>query len=381
MARDFDGDGDKCLLSSAPSFAGNFVGTVFCRFKLANLTGDKNLWAVSEGRVFDSTNDEMRLWWNDVGGSAGHLQLSSVINGSTNYALKPTTVTSDTNWHTAVMRSDGDEITMFYDGGSETVIELGGTTNDGAWFGDHPDIDRWCIGGLQRDVLIVDWAGGGAEFAVWDVVLTQDEVTALENGVSPNMIRRKHLVHYSPLYGVASPEPDLSGNKNNLVVSGATQIDHRSVGRYVPYNVYPIDLIVKQTARPDGDISIGSWTDDGGGTTNIYQAIDEVTPNDSDFIRSELNPSNSKCEIRLSDVTDPVSAVRHGVPHRYGKDSANQTIDMTIRLKQGVTVIASKTHSNIPTGWTQDKFELTTTEINNITDYDDLRLEFEADAP
>jgi hypothetical protein len=35
-----------------------------------------------------------------------------------------------------------------------------------------------------------------------------------------------------PLWGVASPEPDLSGSGNNGTVTGATKADHAPVGRY-----------------------------------------------------------------------------------------------------------------------------------------------------
>ena len=139
-----------------------------------------------------------------------------------------------------------------------------------------------------------------------------------------------------------------------------------------------------QFARPDGDSAIGSWTDDGGGTTDIYQSIDEAQEaDDSDFIHSEANPaSNSIYVATLSNVTDPEVSHSHIVRYRYQKNDANQTINLIVRLKQGAsTTIASNTHNGITTTWTDGEFTLSGAETDNITDYDDLRIEVEADVP
>lgn len=138
----------------------------------------------------------------------------------------------------------------------------------------------------------------------------------------------------------------------------------------------------KQFARPDGDSAIGSWTDDGGGTTNIYQSIDEVIADDSDFIQSESVPVNSIYIATLSNVGDPGSSDDHVVRYRYRKSDAVNVIDLIVRLKQGAsTVIASKTHTGVSTTFVEGEFLLTGTEADNITDYNDLRIEFEADVP
>ena len=38
--------------------------------------------------------------------------------------------------------------------------------------------------------------------------------------------------------------------------------------------------------RGDGDVALGGWTNQAGGTSNIFQAIDETTTADSDFVQS-----------------------------------------------------------------------------------------------
>ena len=39
-----------------------------------------------------------------------------------------------------------------------------------------------------------------------------------------------------------------------------------------------------QFSRPDSDASIGNFEDELGGTSNIFNSIDEVSPDDNDFI-------------------------------------------------------------------------------------------------
>ncbi len=138
----------------------------------------------------------------------------------------------------------------------------------------------------------------------------------------------------------------------------------------------------KQIARPDGDSAIGAWTDDVGGTTNIYQEIDEIVPDDTDFIHSEAIPVNSKYVATLSNVTDPNTSDDHVVRYRYRRNDSFNVIDIIVRLKQGAsTVIASKTHAGVTTTFVDGEFLLSGAEADNITDYNDLRIEFEADVP
>lgn len=69
-----------------------------------------------------------------------------------------------------------------------------------------------------------------AEVAIWNVALTANEMIALANGTSPSQVRRSALLGYWPLWGAASPEADLSGNRNNGTVTGAVAADHCPCG-------------------------------------------------------------------------------------------------------------------------------------------------------
>ena len=135
---------------------------------------------------------------------------------------------------------------------------------------------------------------------------------------------------------------------------------------------------------PDADDSVGSWTTHANATINLYQQIDESTPNDSDYVRSELAPSTSKYKARLSDPSEtPDAGGNHIIRYRYRKDDINgQTINLTVRLVQGAsTIIASWSHTDIGATVVQAIKPLSSPEIASITNYNDLFLEFEANAP
>jgi len=134
---------------------------------------------------------------------------------------------------------------------------------------------------------------------------------------------------------------------------------------------------------PDGDAANpGTWTTDAGGSSNLYQRIDEQPdPDETDFIQSPLDPAAAKVSFTLPTPTDTTGR-RHIVDYEYRKDTAGgKTIALTIRLKQSSTVIAVRSGgvlADLPSEWTTGNFELTDAEVAAITDYPNLQLEFEA---
>ena len=56
---------------------------------------------------------------------------------------------------------------------------------------------------------------------------------------------------------------------------------------------------------PESDISLGFWTDDGGGTTDVFQAINEWPASDTDYAKSPFTIDPVKSFSRFqSSVTD-----------------------------------------------------------------------------
>ena len=62
--------------------------------------------------------------------------------------------------------------------------------------------------------------GTAADFAIWNVALTQSEITSLAQGARPSEIRPTALALYWPLFNLQTTEADLSGNKRNGTVTG-----------------------------------------------------------------------------------------------------------------------------------------------------------------
>lgn len=129
--------------------------------------------------------------------------------------------------------------------------------------------------------------------------------------------------------------------------------------------------------RPDADSIDGSWTNEIGGTV-LFSSIDESVLDDADYIQSSVNPSADIAKISLS---NPGYAV--GEPaklrYRYRKD-ASPTADLTVRLLQGATQIASWTHSGISTSFVTTEQTLSAPELASITDFNDLYIEFTANS-
>jgi hypothetical protein len=133
------------------------------------------------------------------------------------------------------------------------------------------------------------------------------------------------------------------------------------------------------TAHPAADVTDGGWTDQTGGP-NLAAALDELIADDADYITSSASPGSPDiAEVQLGSLGDPNSSTGHIVRYRYGKDSAaGDTLNLTVRLRQGTTTIASWTHTDVPAGWTDAVQTLSGAEADAITDYSDLRIRFEA---
>lgn len=84
------------------------------------------------------------------------------------------------------------------------------------------------MGTAQNNMAVADFAGGSGAFdgllsdiAMWSVALGANEISALARGCQPYLIRPSSLVAYWPMWGLASPEPDLSGKKNSITLANS----------------------------------------------------------------------------------------------------------------------------------------------------------------
>lgn len=146
-----------------------------------------------------------------------------------------------------------------------------------------------------------------------------------------------------------------------------------------------------QFGRPSADTdNTGTFTDQAGGSTNIYTTIDEVTADDADYIRSPTSPVNKTYTTKLSNVTDPVSSTGHIMRMRTSDDlDAQESIDFTQQLRQGYvseasqgTLIASQSRTGVTsTTWTTSAYTLSGAEADAITDYTGLYYRFNVNKP
>ena len=132
-----------------------------------------------------------------------------------------------------------------------------------------------------------------------------------------------------------------------------------------------------QFERPDGLASSnGTWA-------GTYANINEVTPIDATFLASPSSPTTANYyEVSLADVSPPHVTTGTVVRYRYAKSGNNsgKTINLTVELRQGATLIATATHPNIPgvsgSGWQPATITLTAGQAALITNVADLRLRF-----
>lgn len=88
------------------------------------------------------------------------------------------------------------------------------------------NMDRLVIGRLEDLSPGQPFDGRIAEVVVWNVALTDAEVAIIARpGFPQHRYRPGNIIGYWPL-GMGSPEPDWSGQGNNLTVTGATIADH-----------------------------------------------------------------------------------------------------------------------------------------------------------
>lgn len=129
--------------------------------------------------------------------------------------------------------------------------------------------------------------------------------------------------------------------------------------------------------RPDADDAVGGWLNESD-STPLYPSVDEAEPAiDSDYIKSSVNPVADICRFRL-----PAPALALAMPAavrlRFKRDSAD-AINLTMRLKQGGTTIATWVDSDIPADFVTIAHSLLQAEFDAITDSNDLFIELQAD--
>lgn len=124
--------------------------------------------------------------------------------------------------------------------------------------------------------------------------------------------------------------------------------------------------------RPIADVSDGGWTTESGGTS-LFAAIDEVTQNDADYLKSSENPVDDVFEL---DIGAPTAVLSSGVVRfALGKGNNNSTVvDMKVELLQNSVVKAAWTYLDVAYGFTLKTETLSAPELASIATSPNLRL-------
>ncbi len=254
-----------------------------------------------------------------------------------------------------------------------------------------------CSAGSSRDTVQVSWV----EFAVLDVPIISPPVldtvsvvnsTALEiNFTAPvNLsnvlsydIRRFNGTEFETVQNILNGtilsfiDSDLISDtfyRYHVVSKGssAESIPSNEIGQRTTEILF--------SARPDSNPSV-RWVNGLGNPPcsdlATFECVNEEIRDDNDFIQTTaLGTSNTDTDIMtLSDIDDPERSDSHFLKYTVREAGVGTNpVEFEIQLRQGASIIASFTHSSLPTFYTLFSQELNVTATNSITDYNDLEV-------
>lgn len=130
-----------------------------------------------------------------------------------------------------------------------------------------------------------------------------------------------------------------------------------------------------QFARPDSTVAAGLWEPQGGPST-LWEAVDEVTPSDTDYIEA-LNGENTTCELGLTTLTDPGGAstgLDYHLKVRMQGTGSGGPERLSIALFEGGTQRAISGSFTSRGSWTTQTYTLSAAEADSISNFADLRV-------
>ena len=183
MSRDFDGAGDYIRVDTAPLTAAPFTMSAWAQ--IASAAGQGIMWLGDK----DASNEYWVLKFSGVGDK---LAFDARTSAGTETANTDNTYTVNTWHHCCARTASATDRTVTLDAshGDEGVnITSRAPAN----------ADRITLGIFDDSSQFGDLDGKIAEAALWNVELSDAEVTILALGVSPLLVRPANLVRYRPL--------------------------------------------------------------------------------------------------------------------------------------------------------------------------------------
>jgi len=192
---------------------------------------------------YDSDNDKFSLEVRQT----DYKIRATARAGSDVFSSSETTVSAGTWYHGAAVFSNNSSRVVYLDGSS-------GTSSTGSSTPNSSNLSHVTIGARRNGASgDMHFKGDIAECAIWNVALTQGEITSLSNGASPLFVRPGSLKGYWPLGGphVSSSASTLTAYKDiiggyNMSANGSPTFSqtppvfNSSAGIFYPNN-YTLD--------------------------------------------------------------------------------------------------------------------------------------------
>jgi hypothetical protein len=223
MSRSFQSSSLQYLQGSLTPPVTGVPFTISCWANCATTASNKNVIVLG-----NSTGDAYYvIYLNNPG--AGNVSFVSQDGLAERFVTATATFTANTWFHIGVTAVDNTTRSVFLNGGNKGTASISSTPSGISIY----NVGAYRVSGGS---IFSPFDGRIAEVAMWNTVLGDDEIAALARGVNPLRIQKSAMRTYNPLWGISSPEPDMSGNGQELVVgNGSIRGNHAPVSMLTRY--------------------------------------------------------------------------------------------------------------------------------------------------
>ena len=160
------------------------------------------------------------------------------------------------------------------------------------------------------------------------LTLTRTEAAGFTSG-SPSATGSATLNPF--VLGVATGSASLQATESAQVQTAASQ-PSSIVPLFSESRQWQIAADALGTLYPAADVAIGAWLDNGGGSSNIYLAIDEGTssPNDTDYVQCGISCTNDDYDLSHTTSPSDVGTVTAFTVNFRGQRSKNKATSIDV---------------------------------------------------
>lgn len=212
MARSFAGGSTDNLIVNNPAGVGFWnIGTVAWWYKPGWNSGDSLTHGMWTWEAAVGGNHPQMQCFHFAGDNNVYVGFQNNVDGSGRINVIDTGFFTSGTWVHQVYRWNSTNTTSAYF--VNGVQKVSSVTEPIVAF-----VQAW----TDFQLLVTNVTCAYSDYCGWNVNLTQSEINALVAGVRPNTIRPANILFYTPLDGLASPEPDYSGLKSSLTLTGTS---------------------------------------------------------------------------------------------------------------------------------------------------------------